>query len=381
MKEPIYLDYAAATPLNSKVLEAMQPYFSDKFYNPSATYLAARDVRLALDQARADTANVIGARPAEIIFTAGGTEANNLAIQGIMRAFPDGEVLVSAVEHQSVLAPAELFNHKTVPVLENGIIDINGLENLISDKIVLVSLMLVNNELGTLQPIKEIAQIIKKVRLSRLSNGNKLPLYLHTDAAQAGNYLDLHVSRLTVDLMTINGSKIYGPKQTGFLFVKTGVQILPLIVGGGQERNMRSGTENIAGFVGLAKALSLAQDSRGQEAKRVTELREYFERELKSHFPAAIINGSVKHRAPHIVNVTFPGVDNERLMMELDERGVQVAVGSACSASSEEPSHVLSAIGLKEELARSTIRFSLGKNTTHADLEYTLAQLQGLQIS
>src|SRR5579862_3657095 len=253
--KPIYLDYAAATPMDAEVIKAMQPYFADKFYNPSATYLAGRGVRKDVESARQSVAIQLGARPAEVIFTAGATEANNLAIQGIMREYPESEVLVSAIEHESVLEPARLFKVKEIPVTPQGIVDLQKLEKLITPKTVLVSVMLVNNELGTVQPISEIAKILNK---SSILRKNGWPLYLHTDGAQAGNYLDLHVSRLGVDLMSINSGKIYGPKQSGVLYVKAGTRLRPLIVGGGQEFGLRSGTENVAAAIGLAKALKIA---------------------------------------------------------------------------------------------------------------------------
>jgi len=365
----IYLDYAAATPLDGGVLEAMLPYLTDDFYNPSATYLAARSVRQALNEARAKIAGCLGARPAEIIFTAGATEANNLAIQGIMKRFPEGEVLVSAIEHESVIEPAKLFSHKVIPATKQGVVDLAKLEAMVGDKTVLVSVMLVNNELGTIQPVNEIAKLLNKLSNLRKSKGNKLPLYLHTDAAQAGNYLDLHVSRLGVDLMSLNGGKIYGPKQSGILYVAAGTDLEPIIYGGGQEFNKRSGTENVAACIGLAAALSKAQAKRQAENRRVAELRTMFEQELAKRLPTTQVNGPAANRAPHITSVTFPGVDNERLMMQLDEAGVIAAVGSACSASNDEPSHVLKAIGLSDQAARSTLRFSFGRDTTAKNVE------------
>jgi cysteine desulfurase len=375
-----YLDYAAATPLDSEVAVAMQPYLSQQFYNPSATYLAGRAVRKDLEQARSSIAQNLGAKPVEIIFTAGATEANNLAIAGIMRQFPDGEVLVSAVEHESVLAPAKEFKHRLIPVDKQGIVNLPKLENMIGEQTVLVSVMLVNNELGSIQPIRETSQILNKLSILRKSRGNKLPLYLHTDAAQAANYLDLHVSRLGVDLLSINGGKIYGPKQTGVLFVRAGMRLLPLVLGGGQERNLRSGTENVAGFVGLAKALDKAQSRRKQESKRLAGLRDFLVAGLEKRIPSIVINGSDKHQSPHILHLSLPGQDNERLMMQLDELGVQVAVGSACSASKDEPSHVLKAIGLSDTLARSSLRFSFGHGTTKSDLKKA-AELTGQLVT
>lgn len=376
----IYLDYAAATPMDPEVLESMEPYFSKVFYNPSATYLAGRQARNELNGIRSRVAPALGAKPAEIVFTGGATEANNLAIQGIMRQYPRAEVLVSAIEHESLLAPAGLFGAQEIPVDENGMIILDLLSNLITDKTVLLSVMLVNNELGTIQPLKEIARLLDKVRSGRLAEGNKLPIYLHTDAAQAGNFQDLQASRLGVDLMSLNGGKIYGPKQSGVLFIKAGIRLKPLIVGGGQEFGLRSGTENIAAAAGLAKALELAAQRRGTETKRVISLRQAFEKELQEKFPTAVINGAKNGRAPHVISVTFPGSDNERLMMELDERGIQCAIGSACSASRDEASHVLSAIGLSRADARATLRFSLGRGTVPEDLRKTLRALSGLTL-
>ena len=372
----IYLDYAAATPMDAKVTAAMQPYFSQKFHNPSSIYLAGRAASQALEDARSAVAQILGAKPAEIIFTAGATEANNLAIQGVMKDFPECEVLVSTIEHESVLAPAAIFNYHMVPVDSKGRVDLQKLETMVSDKTVLVSIGLVNNEIGTVQAMPDISKILNKLRKLRGSKGR--PLYLHSDCAQAPNYFDLHVSRLGVDLLTINGGKIYGPKQSGALYIRAGVQLQPLILGGGQESNLRSGTENVAGAAGLATALSLAQKKRSDEAKRMAKLRQQFIAGLEKNIPVAIVNGSAKHSAPHIVSVTFPDVDNERLMMELDERGIQVATGSACSASSDEPSHVLSAIGLSDKTAHSTLRFSFGRATSEADIAQTLRILREL---
>lgn len=374
----IYLDYAAATPMRSEILDVMRPYFSQKFHNPSATYLAGRAAKAELNQARGTVAMVLGARPAEIIFTAGATEANNLAVQGVMREFPDSEVVVSATEHASVLEPAGLYKHKLAPVDNSGLIVLNKLSKLITDKTVLVSVMLVNNEIGTIQPLGEVSAMIKKIVSQRRAQGNKRPLYLHTDAAQAANYLDLHVSRLGVDMTSLNGGKIYGPKQSGCLYVKAGTRIKPLIVGGGQELGLRSGTENPAAAAGFAKALELAAAARTEESKRLRELREGFEALIAQKISGALINGPAKHRAPHIVSLSVAGQDNERLMFELDERGVECAVGSACSASSQEPSHVLRAIGLSDAQARSTLRFSFGKDTTQASLRKTAALLAEL---
>ena len=361
--------------MDSRVARTMEPYLSRQFYNPSATYLAARAVRQALNQARHGVAQLIGARPAEVVFTAGATEANNLAIQGLMRQYPKGEVLVSTIEHESVLGPAGLFKHKKIPVNKSGIVQIDRLANLIDIRTVLISVMLVNNELGTIQPLRELAKLIEEVRQARLAKANKLPIYLHTDAAQAGNYLDLHASRLGVDMMSLNGGKIYGPKQSGILYIKAGTNLRPLIVGGGQEFGLRSGTENVAAAIGFSCALEIAQRQRAAESNRITKLRQDFETKLQKQIKKVMINGAKKQRAPHLLSVSFPGFDNERLMMELDERGIQCAVGSACSASRDEASPVLSAIGLDEPTARATLRFSLGRQITAAELDHVLRVL------
>ena len=378
MSRNIYLDYAAATPVDPQVFKAMEPYFSDKFHNPSATYLAARQVRKELEKARSDVAGCFGVKPAEVVFTAGATEANNLAIQGIMRDFAAGEVLVSAIEHESVLKPAGLFKYKKVPVAADGRILLNKLSNLISDKTVLVSVVYANNEIGTVQPLREIAALLVEKHQGRRRQNNKLPLYFHTDAAQVPNYFDIHVSRLGVDLMSINGGKIYGPKQSGALYVKAGVKLKPIIVGGGQEFSLRSGTENVAGAIGLAASLKLAQERRKAEVTCLSNLRNLFINELEKAMPSATVNSSKKHQAPHIISVTFPGIDNERLMMQLDEAGVQVATGSACTTARVEPSHVLSAIGLSDDEARSTLRFSLGRQTAEADIRKVVEILNKL---
>lgn len=377
---PIYLDYAAATPMDERVLESMQPYFSDKFYNPSATYLAAQSVAKDILAARTQVAHWLGARPTEIVFTAGGTEANNLAIQGILQQFAGSQVIVSAIEHESVLAPARAFPNKIVSVDKQGSIKFDDLKAKIDDQTVLVSIMYANNEVGTIQPLREVAQIVREIRDDRRKRGNELPVYLHTDACQAANYLDLHAARLGVDLMTLNGGKIYGPKQSGALFIHSSVQLHPQILGGGQERNIRSGTENVAATIGFASALDSAQTMRREEAKRLTDLQQYFYDQLGTKLPGAIINGSRKKRLPNNVHITLPGADNERLLVELDVAGILAAAGSACSASDEEPSHVLTAMGVSDADAQSSLRFTMGRSTGEQAIDRTIAVLKQSRI-
>lgn len=376
IEQTIYLDYAAATPVDAEVLAAMQPYFSENFYNPSATYSSGREVKAAVDNAKASIAHWLGSRPSEIIVTAGGTEANNLAIQGIMRRYPEANLVVSAVEHESILEPAKLYDHKELTVTAEGRIDVAALKATIDEQTVLVSIMYANNEVGTIQPIREASRVVDGIRRQRQEEGNHLPIYLHTDACQAANYLDMHVARLGVDMLTLNGGKMYGPKQSGVLYVRGGVELAPLILGGGQERGLRSGTENVAALVGLATALDRAQTDRHDQAERVKTLQQRFMAAIEETFPEAIINGSRKQRLPNNIHVTFPGVDNERLLIQLDEAGILAAAGSACSASDEEPSHVLRALGLSDLLAQASIRFTLGKSSSEHDIEQTIVSLR-----
>ncbi len=374
----LYFDYAAATPLSDTALAAMQPYFSEQFYNPSALYIASQNVGHAIYSVRTEVASLLGCRPTEVVFTAGGTEANNLAIQGVMQHFAGKNCVVSAIEHDSVLAPAGNYDHKIAPVDPDGRINLTRLEQLIDDDTVLISIMYANNEIGTIQPLRDIAALVKKIRAERANQsgaGRQLPLYVHTDACQAANYLPLLVNSLGVDLMTLNGGKIYGPKQSGILYVKSGVLLKPQILGGGQERGWRSGTENVPAIAGFGAALAEAQSLRTAEAERLQALQADFFDKLTSIRSDIRINGSRSHRLPNNVHITIPGADNERLLMELDERGMMVATGSACSASSDEPSHVLGAIGLPDEAARSSLRITFGRQTDQAAVSALLKAL------
>lgn len=377
----IYLDHAAATPVDSEVLAAMQPYFSEVFYNPSATYVPARQAREDLEAARARVAHWLGVRPTEVIFTAGGTEGNNLAIAGVMAHFQNCSVTVSGIEHESVLAPAQQFNCSVALTTEQGRVGVDDLRRNITDATVLVSVMYANNEVGTIQPLRQIGDMLKTIRAQRRAQGNTTPLYLHTDACQAANYLDLHVSRLGVDMMTLNGGKIYGPKQSGVLYVANHVQLQPIILGGGQERGLRSGTENVAGSVGFAAALDKAQHMRHDEVKRLNEVKNSAIHLLNAKIPGAIVNGSLEHRLPNNLHITLPGFDNERVLVQLEQYGILAAAGSACSASDDEPSHVLRAMGLSDEAAQSSLRFTFGRTTTKADVEKLVQALTDITKS
>lgn len=364
----VYLDNAAATPVDSEVWAAMLPYFSDKFYNPSATYLPARQVGHDLGQARQKAAELLGAKANEITFVAGGTEGNNLAIRGVLELFPNSSVTVTSIEHDSVLAPAQQYNCSVTFVTKQGRVDLDDLKAKITDKTVLVSSMYANNEIGTIQPIKQIAALVATIRKQRRAQGSTLPLYLHIDACQAGNYLDLHVNRLGVDLMTLNGGKLYGPKQSGVLYIRRGVHIAPQILGGGQERGLRSGTENVAAAIGFAAALEKSQKLRSAESKRLSQVQKIFFDLCHQKIPGATVNGSMTSRLPNNLHLSFVGQDNERLLLELEKRGFLAAAGSACSASSDLPSHVLRAIGLTDAEARTSVRFTMGRSTQEKDI-------------
>lgn len=371
----VYLDYAAATPLDSRVLKRMEPFWAEQFYNPSANYQPARNVRAAIESAKSEIAHILGVKSSEIIVTSGGTEANNLAIRGVMEANPGAKMLVSAIEHDSVKQPAKLYETKTIGVDKAGIVSLEDLRSKLDETVVLVSVMHANNEIGTVQPLRKIAQILEEERTRRKQKGIMLPLYLHSDACQTVNYLDVHAHTLGVDLLTINGGKIYGPKQSGCLFVGPRVVLQPQILGGGQQRNLRSGTQNPAQVVGLAEALKITTVLRDTENKRLQELRDYLFENLEKKLPETTVNGSKKHRLPNNVNISIPGVRNERLLIQLEDNGILAAAGSACKAASGEASPVLQALGLSAEEVDSSIRVTLGRQTTKSDVDTFLASL------
>lgn len=371
-----YFDYAAATPLLPEAKAAMSPYLEADFQNASALYAAGRKNRLALEAFRHELAQSLGAKPTEIIFTAGGTEANNIAIHGIMQGNLGSKIIVSAIEHDAVLEPAKRYEHALIPVSEQGIIDLTMLTKLTDDSVVLISVMYVNNEVGSIQPLRDVVAFAETVRKDRKNRGVDTPLYVHTDACQAGNYLDMQVARLGVDLLTINAGKVYGPKQTGALYVRSGVRLQPLVQGGGQEWNLRSGTENLANIAGFVAAWKEARSVHKDESKRLSGLRDKALHDLTSIL-GVTSNGATHHkRLANNIHITVNGYDNERLLMELDELGFQVATGSACSASNDEPSHVLKAMGLSDAAAQSSVRITLGKFTTEQSLHNLVAAIK-----
>lgn len=373
MSDLIYLDHAAATPLDPAVLEAMTPYLHGQFFNPSSLYEPARKVHRAVEQARAQVANLLGAKPTEIVWTSGGTESVNLAIQGVMRTYSGAHWVTTAIEHESVLAiraPLSRAGHEvtTIGIKPNGIVDSAKVVAAITDATVLVSVMMANNEIGTIQPVAELGKLVAGIRRDRSKRGIDLPLYLHTDACQASPYLDLHVSRLGVDLLSLNGSKVYGPKGVGLLYVRTGTKLEPLQYGGRQERGRRSGTENVAGIVGLAKALELAVERRAIENRRIGGLRDQLLC-TAIEIPDAIVNGDMKRRLPNNLNLSFPGADGQTLVLHLAQAGILVGAGSACTSVETEPSHVLLALGSTPDEASSSVRFTLGRGTTVEEIK------------
>ena len=355
----IYLDHAAATPLDPKVLAAMQPYFSDDFYNPSAPYAPAIMVRRAYEAAKDTIGRAMGARGDDIIITAGATESINLAFSSI-----GGHIITANIEHHAVLAAAKLFEHTIIEADARALVTAESVKAAIRPDTRLVSIALANNEVGTIQPLRDIAEVVKKEREARLARGDHTPIYLHSDASQGVGQLDVNVARLGVDILTLNAAKVYGPKQVGLLWSAPFVELKPYIVGGGQERGIRSGTENVAGTIGFAKAMELANEHRGYESKRLMKLRDGMQKQLVEAFPQAILSGHQRHRLAGHLHISFPGLDAERVLFALENRGVLVATGSACAANKGTRSHVLTAIGLDADVADGSLRLTLGHLST-----------------
>ena len=353
----IYLDHAAATPVSEKVFGAMKPYFTEDFFNPSAAYLPAKKIAADYEAAKATIAHAIGAKASDLVITAGATEANNLAFTSISdpkQAHPS--VLYLETEHDSVGRVAEQCGGIAIKVLKNGLIDLNDLKNKITDKTELVSVALANNELGTIQPLAEIAMIVREVKLDRMKRGIKTQLLLHSDASQALNLLDINVARMGVDLLTINAGKIYGPKGVGALYVSHDAKLKPLTVGGGQENGLRSGTENVPGVIGFAKAIELAKKHLNGNRKKYADLKKILLDELRGY---ELVNK--KHTLDNFIVLCYNGIDAERLVFLLEEKEVYVATGAACAASKGVKSHVLKAIGLSDEQIAGSLRITIGE--------------------
>jgi len=365
-KRSIYLDHAATTPVDPVVKKAMDPFFTEEFGNPSAFYEIGLRAQESLEDARARIAKILGCVPNEVIFTGSGTESDNLAILGVARAKGKGHIITSAIEHHAVSDTIEHlkeegFTVTVLPVDKYGLVDPRVLEEEIKTETILVSLMYANNEIGTVEPIKELAAICRKKGV-----------LFHTDACQAGGALPINVKKLGVDLMTINGSKIYGPKGVGCLYIRSGIKLEPIVYGGGQERGLRSGTENVPGIIGFAKALELAQKNCTSENKRLIKLRDKLIKGLTTKIPNCFLNGHPTKRLPNNVNITILDIEGESIILFLNELGVYASTGSACTSKSLDPSHVITAIGLPYEAAHGSIRFTLGHSTKESDIDFVL---------
>jgi cysteine desulfurase len=373
MSAPIYFDYAAATPLDERVFDAMRPYFSDRFFNPSAAYQAARSVRTELDEARHRLAIEIGAKRDEIVLTAGATESVNLAFLGLLSL--EDHAVIGATEHAAVRDVAAMFDCTIAPSTSTGFITPEAIRKAVRDDTVLVSVTAADSELGTVQPLAKIGATVREIRHDRQARGIATPLYLHSDASQAAGALDLHVARLGVDLLSLNAAKSYGPKQVGLLWSRSDIQLQPLIRGGGQERGLRSGTENVAGAIGFARALEIAQSKRHAEAERVRKLRDRLQDGLTQLLPELIVNGSPKKRLPGHLNISLPGLDAERVVFHLDAKGLMLATGAACAANKGTRSTVLEATGMSPEAADGSLRISLGRYTTDAEIDRAIPMI------
>jgi cysteine desulfurase len=354
-----YFDYAATTPVDSRVLTVMNQYFSDNFYNPSASYLAARNLKSTVAGCRDRIAATLGCKPSEIYFVASCTEANNLVIKGLLQ---DGDqLLISAIEHDAIDQPAKSYKAISVAVDAIGHIDIDQLFSHIGPKTKLISVMYANNETGAIQPIRQIALRLKELNKSR---PKAQKIYFHTDAAQAANLLNLDVDNLGVDMMSLSPHKFYGPKGLGILYVSKDVKLHPLIEGGGQERGLRSSTENVAAIVGSTEALCYSQNQVKNETQRLQLIKNTIVSKLLASITDVEVNGSLKNSLASCLSIYIPGVDNERLIYLLECDGYMISAGSACSASSSLPSRTLQAIGRTEQQASQSIRVSLGRNST-----------------
>jgi cysteine desulfurase len=368
----VYLDYNATTPVEPQVLDAMLPYFSAEFANASSIHTPGQRARAAVETAREQVAALIGARPQEVVFTSGGTESDNHAIFGVAQSLSAGRIssaqlahphiITTTIEHEAVLNACQAAEKQAVsvtylPVDREGLADPQSVRLAIRPETVLITIMQANNELGTVQPIEEIGRIAKEYKV-----------YFHTDAVQSAGKIPIDVNRLNTDLLSLSGHKLYAPKGVGALYVRGGTRLQQLLYGGHHQRGFRPGTENVAGIVGLGKAAEMARNSLAGEAKHVSTLRDKLEHGLLERVPQIRVNGGLAPRTPNTTNIMFAGIEGEALLIALDLKGLACSVGAACSSGAVEPSHVLTAIGLSQEQAKSSLRFSLGRHTTESEI-------------
>ncbi len=370
----IYLDYAATTPVAPEVVDGMLPYFTERFGNPSSIHSFGQETKAAIEDARETLARQLGARAAELFFTSGGTESNNLALKGVAAAnrHRGRHIITTAIEHHAVLEPCHVlekqgFSVTYLPVDGNGVVDPEQVKQALTDDTILISVMHANNEIGTIEPLAEIGRIARE-----------RDVYLHTDAVQTFGHLPVNVDELQVDLLSLSAHKFYGPKGVGALFVRKGVRIAPQLHGGDQERRFRASTENVPGIVGLAKAAELACAEIPEEMARVTGLREQLQALLLERIPDVHLNGHPTQRLPNNVNFSIDGVDGESLLLNLDLAAIAASSGAACSSGSLEPSHVLLALGHSQHRALTSLRLTLGRHTTAADIHHVAEVLPGL---
>ena len=371
-KRRIYMDYSATTPVKKEVVETMMPYLTDYFGNASSFHSFGREAKEALDKARSQVASLINANPNEIYFTAGGTESDNWAIEGVAFAHKNkgNHIITSKIEHHGVLHPCEYlekhhgFEVTYLDVDSEGRIDLEQLKNSIKDTTILITIMFANNEIGTIQPIKEIAQIAKEHKI-----------IFHTDAVQAAGNINIDVKELGVDLMSMSSHKIYGPKGIGALYIKRGTKLHTFVHGGAQERRKRAGTENIPAIVGYGKAAEMAKENMDNHIENLTKLRTKLIDGILEKIPYTRINGSLTHRLPGNVNFGFEFIEGEGILLLLDMLGIAASSGSACTSGSLDPSHVLMAIGLPHEIAHGSLRLSIGDFTTEEDIDYIIDNL------
>ena len=375
----IYMDHAATTPVRPEVVRAMLPYFSESFGNPSSIYEMAQQSRGAVDSARRSIARAIGCRASELVFTSGGTEADNAAVKGVAVALRNvgRHVITTAIEHHAVLHAChqlEQFGYEVtyLPVDEDGMVEPRDVADAVTSETTVVSVMLANNEIGSIQPVAEIADAVKR-EADRLGRR----IYFHTDAVQAVGAIEVNVRKLGVDMLSVSGHKLRGPKGIGALYIRRGTPFEPIIMGGGQERERRSGTENVPAIVGLSEAVRLAESEREETARRAAHLRDKIIAGIQERIPRTRLNGHPTRRLPNNVNVSFEDVEGEPILLGLDFAGICASSGSACSSASLEPSHVLTAIGLPANLAQGSLRITVGSENTEEDADYLIDTLAG----